>query len=71
MYESAVVPFKPTFLLGILGHNEVDADNFEYTNQAGDRVNDIKTFQMIKPVKFNLEFDIGVTFRGLRKVQVV
>lgn len=71
LYESAVVPFKPTFLLGILGHNEVDADNFEYTNQAGDRVNDIKTFQMIKPVKFNLEFDIGVTFRGLRKVQVV
>lgn len=71
LYESAVVPFKPTFLLGILGHNEVSADNFEYTNTANERIKDIKTFQMIKPVKFNLEFDIGVTFRGLRKVQVV
>lgn len=52
------IPFKPTFLIGILGSNDLQ--------KSGDNVNN-----KMWPVKFNLEFDIGVTFRGLRKTQVV
>lgn len=58
------IPFKPTFLIGVLGSNDLqmhpsnDAATWYVSNQ-------------IPPVTFNLEFDIGVTFRGLRKAQVV
>lgn len=58
------IPFKPTFLIGVLGSNDLQmhpsatADEWYVSNQ-------------ISPVTFNLEFDIGVTFRGLRKAQVV
>jgi len=60
LYANPNCPFKPTFLVGILGHNDVIFDSKEkiMTN-------------IIKPIKFNCEFDIGVTFRGLRKAQVV
>lgn len=53
-------PFKPIFLLGILQVEELDYGGEE----PG-------TKNKIHPVTFNLEFDIGVTFRGLRKAQVV
>lgn len=53
-------PFKPTFLLGILA---IDSPNYGPEEAA--------TTHKIHPVIFNLEFDIGVTFRGLRKAQVV
>lgn len=53
-------PFKPIFLLGILKVEDV----------AYGATEDL-TRNKINPVTFNLEFDIGVTFRGLRKAQVV
>lgn len=53
-------PFKPTFLVGILA---VDKPIWGETIE--------QTQHKIHPVIFNLEFDIGVTFRGLRKAQVV
>lgn len=53
-------PFKPTFLVGILA---VETPNYA--------PNEANTVHKIHPVVFNLEFDIGVTFRGLRKAQVV
>ncbi|OUM61265.1 hypothetical protein PIROE2DRAFT_12758 [Piromyces sp. E2] len=53
------VPFKPTLLIGVLGFNDLRRD---LNNNV---------YNMIRPVKFSLEFDIGVTFRGLRKSQVV
>lgn len=77
-YESPTVPFKPTFLIGVLGANDVDYSEFDkhITIEEQGQPRDVivrKSYgkQMIKPVKFNLEFDIGVTFRGLRKTQVV
>lgn len=75
LLESPVVPFKPTLLLTILGHN--DSKTQDYSYKLPDDDNNIsprrstRYERMIKPVKFNLEFDIGVTFRGLRKTQVV
>ena len=57
-------PFKPTFLIGILRVEDLVSDN--------DHLQDADyTKGQIYPVTFNLEFDIGVTFRGLRKTQVV
>jgi len=52
--DDASIPFKPVFLIGVLGSNNATA-----------------TFNKIHPITFNLEFDFGVTFRGLRKAQVV
>lgn len=66
--ESPNIPFKPTLLIGVLGDSEVTAIS------SIDQTNNIRfaNFQnKIRPIKFNLEFDIGVTFRGLRKTQVV
>ena len=56
--ESATIPFKPTFLVGLL--------NDSYTvNTDGNNVT-------ITPrVEFNMEADIGVTFRGLRKAPII
>lgn len=68
--ESPVVPFKPTLLIGVLGSNDVNSVGYDY-GEAGNRYRSMINTNMVKPVKFNLEFDIGVTFRGLRKTQVV
>lgn len=70
LLESPVVPFKPTLLISILGHNETSSSVYF---PPGGFPKSITAYpeQLIKPVKFNLEFDIGVTFRGLRKTQVV
>ena len=57
-------PFKPTFLIGILKVDDVQLAN----GHEGDPA---YTKNQIYPVTFNLEFDIGVTFRGLRKTQIV
>lgn len=60
LYSNPNCAFKPTFLLGILQVEDLiyNADISQTTNK-------------IAPVTFNLEFDIGVSFRGLRKSQVV
>lgn len=75
LLESPVVPFKPTLLLTILGHNDSSSDDYIYRlpddNPQEPPRRSTRYQRMIKPVKFNLEFDIGVTFRGLRKTQVV
>ena len=57
-------PFKPTFLLGIMSVEDLNYEGVQEHTTLG-----IKN--KINPVLFNLEFDIGVTFRGLRKSQVV
>ena len=64
--ESPNIPFKPTLLIGVLGDSEVQAEVAQHNN-----VRYIKYLNKIRPIKFNCEFDIGVTFRGLRKTQVV
>lgn len=73
--ESPVVPFKPTFLIGVLGHNDITEKRMRYLNPddmaGGNQRMTYNLKNLIKPVKFSLEFDIGVTFRGLRKTQVV
>lgn len=75
LLESPVVPFKPTLLLTILGHNDSKTQDYSYRLPDDDPNipprRSTRYERMIKPVKFNLEFDIGVTFRGLRKTQVV
>lgn len=60
-------PFKPTFLIGVL---KVD-DIIPNTANANAALVPEDSKGQIYPVTFNLEFDIGVTFRGLRKTQVV
>lgn len=60
-------PFKPTFLIGVL-----KVDDITPLATSADTARDPESSKgQIYPVTFNLEFDIGVTFRGLRKVQVV
>lgn len=60
LIEDSNVPFKPTLLLGVLGGIGV-------TNQT-----DLNSLDSdVPPVIFNAEFDIGVTFRGLRKASIV
>lgn len=61
-------PFKPTFLVGVLKVEETGAN--APVAPATNSVPEDSTGQIF-PVTFNLEFDIGVTFRGLRKTQVV
>lgn len=60
-------PFKPTFLLGILKIEELNLPNVTVENAANPEM----CWGQVYPVTFNLEFDIGVTFRGLRKAQIV
>lgn len=67
-------PFKPTLLIGILGDTDITECDVVagYEPDEGDAIpSHIVYYDKISPVKFNLEFDIGVTFRGLRKTQVV
>ena len=67
-------PFKPTLLIGILGDTDItecDAVAGQEVVGGDDIPYHIVYYDKISPVKFNLEFDIGVTFRGLRKTQVV
>lgn len=59
-------PFKPTFLIGVLKVDELVPGNSAINSKVVDNCKG-----QISPVTFNLEFDIGVTFRGLRKTQVV
>jgi hypothetical protein len=59
-------PFKPTFMIGVLKVDELGYANVTNNLNAIDT-----TTNQIYPVTFNLEFDIGVTFRGLRKTQIV
>jgi len=61
-------PFKPTFLVGVLKVEDTGAT--APTGTAPNSIPENSTGQIF-PVTFNLEFDIGVTFRGLRKTQVV
>jgi hypothetical protein len=66
------VPFKPTFLIGILDVDGCEpATLAESDNASVNEFSDANSKKKIHPVTFNLEFDIGVTFRGLRKAQVV
>lgn len=66
LISDPTVPFKPTFLLGVLGFNNADVLNITAEN-----INQVTSKNFVKRITFNLEFDIGVTFRGLRKSQVV
>ena len=63
-------PFKPTFLIGVLKVDDLQP-NGDVSDQQPDPTDPDDTLGQIYPVTFNLEFDIGVTFRGLRKTQVV
>lgn len=87
LFEDPSIPFKPTLLIGVLGSTELSADkqtvevpNPDFNPNAEVNENNPRTIQQedcpvyynkIRPIHFNCEFDIGVTFRGLRKTQVV
>lgn len=59
LHESAQFPFKPTLLVGLLN------ESYAVRDSEGNLVT-------INPLaEFNLEADIGVTFRGLRKAPIV
>ena len=68
--ESPSTPFKPTLLIGVLGDKDFDIKEVKQFSQ-----DDLRYYPVyknrIRPIKLNCEFDIGVTFRGLRKTQVV
>ena len=68
-YSNPNAPFKPTLLIGILGDTDITESRVVagYEPAEGDPIPaHIVYFDKISPVKFNLEFDIGVTFRGLQ-----
>lgn len=64
LMEASAVPFKPTLLIGLIGP-ETDLD---LSFGADSNFND---FMDVGPVTFNVEADVAVTFRGLRKSAVV
>lgn len=68
LMSSPNCPFKPTFLLGVLSIDPLIPDQAHRNNL---NVEEAFMENKINPVTFNLEFDIGVTFRGLRKSQIV
>lgn len=59
--ETAQIPFKPTLLVGLLN------DQYIY----GFDNNDHQNIAIHPKASFNLEADIGVSFRGLRKAPIV
>jgi hypothetical protein len=61
LLEDPSVAFKPTFLVGC----QTGVTNLSQIEQDG--VNAVLT----GPIVFNLEFDVGVVFRGLRKAKIV
>ena len=60
LVETPQVPFKPTFLVGLL-NDKLTIEN----DDTGDPLD------IIPRAEFALEADVGVTFRGLRKSPVV
>ena len=73
LWSSPSCPFKPTLMLGILSVEKLQLGHVQDSIdvQGGMAVDNAYTTKKINSVTFNLEFDIGVTFRGLRKSQVV
>lgn len=65
--ESPSIPFKPTLLVGVLAAEDPTYSFVAATNSNRPSVDGYHN--LINEVKFNLEFDIMVTFRGLRKTQ--
>lgn len=63
--ECVSVPFKPTLLIGILSDEGLEASGVSSGPTAGNVTG------CIAKMSVNLEFDISVTFRGLRKTQIV
>ena len=59
LLEDPTIPFKPTLLIGVLTSSNLANANI------GENI------ELENPVTFNLEADIGVTFRGLRKAKIV
>ena len=57
--EDPSIPFKPTLLIGVLTSSEL----------AGAEIGENVVLE--QPITFNLEADVGVTFRGLRKAKIV
>ena len=74
--ENVSTPFKPTLLIGVLANSDmtISKERTPDLDHIAEEVfidNTPIYHHKIRPVKFNCEFDIGVTFRGLRKTQVV
>lgn len=71
LVEDSSIPFKPTFLIAVKG-GALDGDSYlpdsNRTNRPLYGV-DVETY--VPPVIFNADFDVGVTFRGLRKAPIV
>lgn len=66
LVEDNAIAFKPTLLVGIFGSGEwADMVNLgtDYTNSMANTTNN--------PVLFNVEVDVDVIFRGIRKSQSV
>jgi hypothetical protein len=64
--ESSSVPFKPTFIIGVLSD-----EGLTHVSQAAEGTDAGSFNGAIAKLSVNLEFDISVTFRGLRKTQIV
>lgn len=66
LVEDNAIAFKPTLLVGIYGSGEwADMMNLstDYTNSMANTTNN--------PVLFNVEVDVDVQFRGIRKAQAM
>ena len=59
LLSTTAIPFKPTLLIGLLN------DAYTISTSEGQDI------RVVPRVKFNLEADIGVSFRGLRKAPIV
>lgn len=65
LLETPEVPFKPTLLVGMLN------EPVEVQYPSGDPSNPVTTSTLVPRMKFNVEADVVVSFRGLRKANIV
>jgi hypothetical protein len=71
LQEDSTIPFKPTLLIGVRG-GVLGGDAYIPVNdRATKKLYGKEAETVISPVIFNVDFDVGVTFRGLRKAPIV
>ena len=64
-------PFKPTLLVNVISGPNPYVTNFREKDEQGFDTVLTRGLNKIKPVTFDVEFDIDVTFRGLRYNKII
>lgn len=71
LFEDPTCPFKPTLLINVISGSEPSVVTVEEPDPDGFIEVKDYTVNKVRAVAFNIEFDIAVTFRGLRCNKVI